>query len=259
VNHFATPGFWFHYRQLPPEIREQADRLFATLQADPRHPSLRLKRVGTFWSARIGRASVPWRGNVPRASSGSGSAPTTATSNGSRPDQSAASTTLKPARTVDLLPGEGRSYDREGACGSGSDVVFERGKTYHRRTDLHSRFGGSAQSGIAPCAKHPYIFLFTGPAGEAYGYQDGWLSDAQFAYTGEGQRGDMEMSRGNRAIQQHEADGRVLHLFEKIDRNGNCRYLGAFRYVTHQLRLGQDADGKPRSQIVFTLELVEIP
>ena len=31
-----------------------ADRSFAMLQADPRHPSLRLKKAGDFWSARIG-------------------------------------------------------------------------------------------------------------------------------------------------------------------------------------------------------------
>jgi 5-methylcytosine-specific restriction protein A len=47
--------------------------------------------------------------------------------------------------------------------------VFERGKMYHRRTDIHARFGGNAQSGIAPCGEHPYVFLFTGPAGEAFG------------------------------------------------------------------------------------------
>ncbi len=54
MNHFATPEFWFHYRQLPAEVRALADRYFATLQADPRHPSLRLKKVGAFWSARVG-------------------------------------------------------------------------------------------------------------------------------------------------------------------------------------------------------------
>ena len=54
MNHFATPEFWFHYRRLPPETRELADRCLAMLQADPRHPSFRLKRVGAFWSARVG-------------------------------------------------------------------------------------------------------------------------------------------------------------------------------------------------------------
>jgi hypothetical protein len=54
VNHFATPEFWFHYRQLPDEIRELADSCFQLLRSDPRHPSLRFKRVGNYWSARVG-------------------------------------------------------------------------------------------------------------------------------------------------------------------------------------------------------------
>lgn len=69
----------------------------------------------------------------------------------------------------------------------------------------------------------------------------------------------MEMARGNRAIQRHAADGRELHLFEKADRSGYYRYLGQFRYVSHQVRRGTDVDGDERSQIVFTLELVELP
>jgi mRNA-degrading endonuclease RelE of RelBE toxin-antitoxin system len=56
VNHFASPEFWFHYRQLPPEIRELADKNFDLLKSNPRqHPSLRLKKMGAFWSARVGR------------------------------------------------------------------------------------------------------------------------------------------------------------------------------------------------------------
>ena len=54
LNHFASPEFWFHYRQLPDEIRELADKKFDLLKADPRHPSLRLKKVGRFWSVRVG-------------------------------------------------------------------------------------------------------------------------------------------------------------------------------------------------------------
>jgi hypothetical protein len=54
VNHFATPGFWYHYRSLPPEVRALADKNFDLLRGDPHHPSLRLKRIGEFWSARVG-------------------------------------------------------------------------------------------------------------------------------------------------------------------------------------------------------------
>ena len=54
MNHFATPDFWYHYRQLPEDVRALADKNFALLRDDPRHPSLRLKKVGAFWSARVG-------------------------------------------------------------------------------------------------------------------------------------------------------------------------------------------------------------
>ncbi|MBA4015961.1 MAG: hypothetical protein C0483_02105 [Pirellula sp.] len=54
MTHFATPGFWYHYRLLPPEVRELADKNFSLLRENPQHPSLRLKKVGSFWSARIG-------------------------------------------------------------------------------------------------------------------------------------------------------------------------------------------------------------
>ena len=35
MNHFADPDFWFHYRQLPDDIRPLADKNFALLKADP--------------------------------------------------------------------------------------------------------------------------------------------------------------------------------------------------------------------------------
>ena len=54
MNHFADPDFWFHYRQLPETIRALADKNFALLKSDPRHPSVRLKKVGVLYSARVG-------------------------------------------------------------------------------------------------------------------------------------------------------------------------------------------------------------
>ena len=54
MNHLAEPEFWACYRRLPPEVRDLADRCFALMRADPRHPSIRLKKVGDYWSARIG-------------------------------------------------------------------------------------------------------------------------------------------------------------------------------------------------------------
>jgi hypothetical protein len=54
MNHRASPRFWQCYRQLPEAIQRQADRDYELLRADLRHPSLHLKRVGPFWSVRVG-------------------------------------------------------------------------------------------------------------------------------------------------------------------------------------------------------------
>jgi len=54
LNHRATPDFWACYRALPGEVRALADKSFALLRGDPRHPSLHLKKAGRFWSARVG-------------------------------------------------------------------------------------------------------------------------------------------------------------------------------------------------------------
>ncbi len=54
MKHFATARFWRCYRKLPTGVREQSDRSFALLRNDPSHRSLQLKRIGQFWSARVG-------------------------------------------------------------------------------------------------------------------------------------------------------------------------------------------------------------
>jgi len=54
VKHFASPEFWFCYRQLPFEIIELADKNFELLKQNPRHPSLRLKKIGVFYTVRVG-------------------------------------------------------------------------------------------------------------------------------------------------------------------------------------------------------------
>jgi hypothetical protein len=54
MRHFASPAFWEAYRRLPQAVRDLADKNFALLKSDPEHPSLRLKKVGRYWSARVG-------------------------------------------------------------------------------------------------------------------------------------------------------------------------------------------------------------
>ena len=54
MRHFASPTFWDAYRRLPERVRVLADKNHALLEEDPRHSSLQLKKVGRFWSVRVG-------------------------------------------------------------------------------------------------------------------------------------------------------------------------------------------------------------
>lgn len=50
----TTPDFWQSYRVLPSEVQTRTRLAFRLWQRDPRHPSLRFKKVGDLWSVRIG-------------------------------------------------------------------------------------------------------------------------------------------------------------------------------------------------------------
>ena len=54
VRHFASEKFWAAYEALPLAVRKQADANYALLKNDPRHPSLQFKKVGRYWSVRVG-------------------------------------------------------------------------------------------------------------------------------------------------------------------------------------------------------------
>jgi hypothetical protein len=54
LNHYASSEFWDAYRALPAAIQRLADRCYEQLRRDERHPSLHLKKVGQFYSARVG-------------------------------------------------------------------------------------------------------------------------------------------------------------------------------------------------------------
>jgi hypothetical protein len=54
VTHRASLRFWRCYEGLPQDVRQLADRSYALLKTNPSHPSLHFKKVGQFWSARVG-------------------------------------------------------------------------------------------------------------------------------------------------------------------------------------------------------------
>ena len=47
-----------------------------------------------------------------------------------------------------------------------------------RRGELHDRYGGGRQGGIAPCTRSPNVLIFTDRAtGDEHGYHDQWHGD----------------------------------------------------------------------------------
>ena len=50
----ATRDFWAAYHALPAKTQQLADKQYQLWRANPRHPSVRFKKVGRYWSARVG-------------------------------------------------------------------------------------------------------------------------------------------------------------------------------------------------------------
>jgi 5-methylcytosine-specific restriction protein A len=134
---------------------------------------------------------------------------------------------------------------------------FVVGQQYRRSVDIHNQFGGSRQSGISPSAIVDAIFIFTGESGEQHGYNDHEELDENgcriFHYCGEGQVGDMTLSRGNLAICRHSVDGKAIHLFKTLGKSKPVQYLGDYLYLDHYETQGKDREGQMREVIVFKL------
>lgn len=136
-------------------------------------------------------------------------------------------------------------------------TTFVPGQLY-RRTELHNQYGGQRQGGISTPAKAPFVMLITGESGKQHGYRDEWTEDGHFNYTGEGQIGDMKFVAGNRAIRDHEAGGKTLHLFEQDKKDKRyLRYLGEMKFTGHHMEQRPDTKHSLRQAIVFHLRPVE--
>lgn len=130
-------------------------------------------------------------------------------------------------------------------------IVFLRGRLYSR-TDIHKVYGGQRQSGISTPSDHPIIFIFSGENGKDFGYKDGWTTNEIYNYTGHGQYGDMEFTRGNKAIWDHKKDLKKIYLFE-IEKKG-VRFVDEMICIGYHYIETKDADNKMRKAIVFELE-----
>ena len=63
----ANARFWKAYAELPPDIQRLARKNYGLWTSNPKHRSLRFKKVGEIWSARVGddyRALAQLRGEM---------------------------------------------------------------------------------------------------------------------------------------------------------------------------------------------------
>ena len=52
--HRTTPQFWQRFYKLPEAVQRLAQKNYDLLKANPAHPSLNFKKVGQYWSVRVG-------------------------------------------------------------------------------------------------------------------------------------------------------------------------------------------------------------
>ncbi|RJP33258.1 MAG: hypothetical protein C4527_04955 [Candidatus Omnitrophota bacterium] len=52
--HQTTARFWRCFARLPESVKKIARQNFQLLKTNPSHPSLHFKKVGRFWSIRVG-------------------------------------------------------------------------------------------------------------------------------------------------------------------------------------------------------------
>lgn len=120
----------------------------------------------------------------------------------------------------------------------------------YRRRAIHSQFGGNWQGGICPSSSYPFIFVFTGKSGGQHGYKDQWENDNIFSYTGEGQSGNMEFTRGNLALYDHVKNGKRVFLFEQT-RKGFVKFVSELTFFDCDFFPTYDTEGKERMGIKF--------
>jgi len=127
----------------------------------------------------------------------------------------------------------------------------------YKRSLIHDEFGGNRQGGISPSAKVPYIFIFSGKSGAQYGYKDGWDNNNIFTYTGEGQEGDMQFTKGNLALKEHLNRGLRIFLFE-IEGGGMVKFISEMEFYDADYSVTSDRNGNDRIGIQFFLKRIGV-
>jgi 5-methylcytosine-specific restriction enzyme A len=136
------------------------------------------------------------------------------------------------------------------------EPLFILGKNY-RRSEIHDRFGGNRQAGISVSSANPYIFIFSGQTGHQHGYIDRWENENVFSYTGEGQIGDMQLTRGNLSLYEHLRTGKRVFLFLQ-EGKGYWKFEAEVELDEVDTFVATDREGNDRIGIKFFLKKVGV-
>jgi 5-methylcytosine-specific restriction protein A len=80
-----------------------------------------------------------------------------------------------------------------------------------------------------------------------------------FRYTGEGQKGNQKLSRGNLRLADATKNGTKIHLFRQHSVGGLHEYLGEVKVASFDTEVQKDAKGNQRTVFVFMLRPMSSP
>ena len=135
------------------------------------------------------------------------------------------------------------------------------GETLKRRR-LHALVGGAHQWGITSCLNGRAMLLFRNPKkSKKFGYDkgEGQQDNGQFHYTGQGVKGNQDVSsRANKSLLMSKDLEKPVHIFESL--GTDVTYLGRYELLDNSYRweVAPDETGHERRVVVFHLLRVEI-
>lgn len=138
---------------------------------------------------------------------------------------------------------------------------IEVGETLKRRR-LHALVGGAHQWGITSCLNGRAMLLFRNPKkSKKFGYDkwEGQKDNGQFHYTGQGVKGNQDVSsRANKSLLMSKDLGKPVHIFESS--GTDVTYLGLYELLDDAFRweIAPDETGRDRRVVVFHLMRLEI-
>jgi hypothetical protein len=112
------------------------------------------------------------------------------------------------------------------------------------------RYAGGHREGI----RHTVVIFGEMPE---IPYQPRWTGST-LIFTGEGLRGDQELSKGNLVLFKQLREGFPLYAFRKVGKN-QYRYLGRMKVVGFGREVQRDLDGKDRTALTFELKTDATP